>query len=219
MSHIATLRASRVVRLLWQHGCGLGEIEAEETQCADYNETAFRKALRRVRRLTSGPIGESLGEAQRLCSDAGIVLALVKPLPRTALSGAARWLSPRRAVIQLSARHRTDDHLWFSLFHEAAHILLHSKRSIFIDGTKGRTTAADTETEETEANTWASNFLVPVRHWERFVASSRFSDASVRQFAADQGIAPGIVVGRLQHEGQLPWNHLNHLKMRLEWKG
>ena len=32
-----------------------------------------------------------------------------------------------------------------------------------------------------------------------------------------RGIAPGIVVGRLQHEGQLPWNHLNHLKLRLEW--
>ena len=214
--HSPSFESSETALATWLR---LGEIEAEETQCADYNETAFRQALGRVRRLTSMPTRETLAEAQRLCSNAGIVLAFVKPLPKTALSGAAWWLSPRKAVIQLSARHRTDDHLWFSLFHEAAHILLHSKRSIFVDGTKGRTPAADTETDETEANAWASNFLVPARHWERFVVSSRFTDDSVRQFAADQGIAPGIVVGRLQHEGQLPWNHLNHLKMRLEWKG
>ena len=212
--HSPSFESSETALATWLR---LGGIEAEGTQCADYNETAFRQALGRVRQLTSTPSCEPLAEAQRLCSDAGVVLAFVKPLPKTALSGAAWWLSPRRAVIQLSARHRTDDHLWFSLFHEAAHILLHSKRSIFVDGTKGKVTAADTETDETEANEWASNFLVPTRYWERFVASSRFSDDSVRQFAADQGIAPGIVVGRLQHEGHLPWNRLNHLKMRLEW--
>ena len=213
--HSPSFESSETALATWLR---LGEIEAEETQCADYNETAFRQVLGGVRHLTPMLTRETLAEAQRLCSDAGIVLAFVKPLPKTALSGAAWWLSPRKAVIQLSARHMTDDHLWFSLFHEAAHILLHSKRSIFVDGAKGKTTEADSATDETEANEWASNFLVPTRHWEPFVASYRFSDDTVRQFAADQGIAPGIVVGRLQHEGHLPWNRLNHLKMRLEWK-
>ena len=37
-------------------------------------------------------------------------------------------------------------------------------------------------------------------------------------FADEQGIAPGIVVGRLQHEGHLPWRELNGLKVRLQWK-
>ena len=59
----------------------------------------------------------------------------VQPLPKTALSGAAWWLTPKKAVIQLTARHKSDDHLWFSFFHEAAHILLHSKKDDFVDET------------------------------------------------------------------------------------
>ncbi|MBK6514442.1 MAG: hypothetical protein IPG04_10075 [Polyangiaceae bacterium] len=48
------------------------------------------------------------------------------------MSGLARWLHKDQALIQLSLRHKTADHLWFS-FHEAGHILLHGKKTIFID--------------------------------------------------------------------------------------
>lgn len=40
----------------------------------------------------------------------------------------------------------------------------------------------------------------------------------VSLFAEEQGIAPGIVVGMLQHNGFFPWTHLNALKVRLDWK-
>jgi Zn-dependent peptidase ImmA (M78 family) len=39
----------------------------------------------------------------------------------------ARWLTPAKALIQLSFRYQTDDHLWFTLFHEIAHVLRHDK--------------------------------------------------------------------------------------------
>ena len=90
---------------------------------------------------------------------------LVKPLPKAALSGATWWLSPSKAVIQLSARHKTDDHLWFSLVHEAAHILPHSKKNVFVEGMND-----DSADLEAEANEWASNFLVPTHAWERFLS-------------------------------------------------
>jgi hypothetical protein len=38
---------------------------------------------------------------------------------------------------------------------------------------------------------------------------------AVTTFAAELGIAPGIVVGRLQHEGYLERSHLNHMKRKL----
>jgi hypothetical protein len=38
----------------------------------------------------------------------------------------ANRLSPGKALIQLSLRYKTNDHLWFSLFHEAGHVLLHA---------------------------------------------------------------------------------------------
>lgn len=165
-----------------------------------------------MRALTRDGVPQSLNKARRLCNEAGVALSLVKPLPKTRLSGAAWWLSSRRAVIALSARHRTDDHLWFSFFHEAAHLLLHSKRNVFVDGANG----GDDETEA-EANEWAANFLVPRKDWQRFIVEGVFTAARVRQFAEEQGIAPGVLVGRLQSQGILPRNRLNSLKVRLKW--
>jgi HTH-type transcriptional regulator / antitoxin HigA len=34
----------------------------------------------------------------------------------------------------LSFRYKTNDHFWFSLFHELAHLLLHGKKSLFLEG-------------------------------------------------------------------------------------
>lgn len=182
----------------------LGEIEAEGQDCTDYNESRFRKAARDIRELTCEPVGEALEQTAILCNQAGVALALVPPLPKIALSGAAWWLSPRKAVIQLSARHKSDDHLWFSFFHEAAHILLHSKKSIFVDEADG-----DDTDLEAEANEWAANILIPRSAWERFVQSSPRTERAIRAFAEEQGVSPGIVVGMLQHQDLLPWEQLN----------
>lgn len=190
----------------------LGELEAEQIECADYNEARFKQTLARVRTLTATPINATIAQTEDLCKEAGVVLAIVKPLPRTALSGVSRWLTPRKALIQLSARHMSDDHLWFSFFHEAAHLLLHGKKSVFVHEGNGESSES-----EIEANEWASNFLVPRQCWEEFVGSSSFTRADVRRFATEQGIAPGIVVGRLHHEKRLPWSHLRDMKASLSW--
>ena len=199
----------------------LGELEAEKQDCAEYSPKLFRQALLKIRLSTVQGPDAALLAAQRLCNGAGVALARVEPLPGTALSGAAWWPSPQRPVIELSLRHRTDDHLWFSFFHEAAHILLHPKRQIFVEGDSGRSadsqpgTRGPHEGKEEQANEWAADFLVPLRAWRHFVAGFRGSRAEVCQFAESQAIAPGIVVGRLQHEGHLPHTHLNRLKVRV----
>lgn len=194
----------------------LGELEAQRQECGDYSEAQFKRALKKIRGLTQKPIEDALEAAQQLCNEAGVAFVLVKPLPKTALSGAAWWLNPRKAVIQLSGRHKTDDHLWFSLFHEAAHVLLHSKKQVFIDWMKSNKEIADVESE---ANLWASNFLIPHGDWKQLVAAPSYSEMAIRQFAEEQGIAPSIIVGRLQHEGRVSWQTpLNKLKIRMEWK-
>ncbi len=213
--HSSSFKSSDAALATWLR---LGEIEAERQECAEYNKNRFRRTVRTIRDLMREPIDEALQQTAGLCNEAGVALALVQPLPKTALSGAAWWLSPRKAVIQLTARHKSDDHLWFSFFHEAAHILLHNQKSIFVDETN-EVNEEDAETErEKEANEWASNILITKLAWEQFIAISPRSEHMVRAFSDKQGIAPGIVVGMLQHERILPWTHLNHLKVRWDWK-
>ena len=70
---------------------------------------------------------------------------------------------------------------------------------------------------EIEADTFASDFLIPSQFAETlpFVAHTK---AAVTDFAAKIGVAPGIVVGRMQHDKLLPQSYLNGLKVRYEWK-
>lgn len=190
----------------------LGELAADRRTCQEYSETKFRSALKEIRGLTQKAPQEFVPAMQVLSGEAGVALVIIKSLPGTALSGAAWWLSPRKALIQLSLRHMSDDHLWFSFFHEAAHLLLHSKKDIFVETEDGDITGL-----EAEANAWASNFLVPRVRWQAFKDTKPRSKAAVTAFARQQGIAPGIVVGMLQHAGVLPWTHLNGLKRRFRW--
>lgn len=211
--HSRNFKSDRAALAAWLR---LGEIEAEQQECIDYNAARFKRALKEIRGLTRAPVASALDRAQQLCNEAGVALAPVRPFRGTALSGAAWWLNRRKAVIALSARHKTDDHLWFSLFHESAHILLHGKKTVFIDGTQAGGKVADIETE---ADRWTSDFLVPRPQWEQFRIFDSYSESYVGEFAEEQGIAPGIVVGRLQYEGRLPWGtRLNKLKVRLEWE-
>ena len=190
----------------------LAEIDATAQRCPDYDEASFKAALRELRHLTQVEVSEALDRARQLSNNAGVALSFVKPLKKARLSGAAWWLSPRRPVIALSARHKTTDHLWFSLFHEAAHILLHSKRDVFVDEINSAENPL-----EAQANDWATQFLVPQSDWQQFVKAGVYRRMDICRFAEKQKIAPGIIVGRLQHEGFLPWNRLNNLKVRLEW--
>ena len=185
----------------------LGEVRAMREECADYNQFNFRQALKQIRQLTRMPIAKALKEARKLCNRSGVALATIKPLPNTALSGAAWWLSARKAVIQLSARHLIDDQLWFSLFHSKKDVYINvnvnNKKITKLDG---------------EADKWATDFLIPRHDWREFIKSSRFSASIIQQFAEEQGIAPGIIVGRLQYERRIPWkSRLNRLKVRLQW--
>jgi len=207
--HSPTFRSSEQALATWLR---LGEIAAEQQECAVYNEKQFRGALKQIRQLTVEPINIALRKTRLLCNETGVALVVIKSLPKTSLCGAARWLSPTKAIIQLSLRHKSDDQFWFSLFHEAAHLLLHSKKVVFVEGTSDELSDL-----EAEANDWAANFLVPRHSWETFVATRPRSAATVRQFAQTQGIAPGIVVGMLQHANVLPWTHLNGLKARYRW--
>ena len=190
-----------------------GQIAGEQATCSEYDAAAFRAALWEARRLTLLPPAEFQPRLSELCGRCGVVVAFIRELPKSGASGATFWtMGHSRPVLMLSLRYRTDDHLWFTFFHEAAHILLHGKKEVFIEG-------LDSEDErEREANQFSANFLIPQERLRAFLNQpGNVSHDKILRFATELGIAPGIVVGRLQHEGVLPRTHCNSLKRRLEW--
>lgn len=193
----------------------VGERRAADIATEDYQRDAFIEALKEIRALTLVPINEALPEIERKCAAAGVAFVLEKPLPKIRASGVSRWLSPRKALIQQSLRHKSDDHFWFTFFHECAHILLHSRKAIFIDMAKGPGSADPKQ--EAEANVWAADFLVPTAAMRKFVLTFAGTEEEVRSFATKCGIAAGIVVGQLQHNRVIDFSALNNLKVYYQW--
>lgn len=189
-----------------------GLIEAEQRLTAPYDERKFKEVLVQARALTLSDVQTFQHELPSLCAEAGVVMAWVPELTGSRACGATRWVSPSKALVQLSLRYKTTDHLWFTFFHEAAHILLHGKKLVFLEGG-----SLDGRPEEEEANSWAADFLIPRGEWQAFVEEGSFGILEIREFAARVGIEPGIVVGRLQHEGFVPHSFGSTLKVRVRW--
>lgn len=189
----------------------IGELVAEEISCEPFDGKRFREALNAIRSLTTAPASTWISSVVARCAAAGVAFVVVPEIPGAAVSGVAKWLSKDRALIQLSLKYKTDDQFWFSFFHEACHILFHGKRDVFLEN------GHDTESEEErEANAFARDILIPPHHSSRLPYLK--SRATIRAFAGSIGIAPGIVVGRLQHDGLLSPKFCNDLKVKLKWK-
>lgn len=196
-----------------------GEIEAQQLVCSPYNATEFRAVLKKIRALTVQPPAVFQPETIRLCAQVGVAVVFVPELAQLRVCGATRWLTPNKALLQLSLRYKTNDQLWFSFFHEAGHLLLHGKRDIFLEGEDGaKLYDATIQRAEAEADAFATDFLIDKLRYRSFVdRHRRFTKELIRHFAQENGIAPGIVVGRLQHDGRLPYAFCNELKERLTW--
>lgn len=189
-----------------------GELEAQQIACASYDSEHFFRVLDAVRELTPQAPEVFQPQTIRLCAEAGVAIAFVQELSKARVSGAARWLTPNKALIQLNLRYKTDDQLWFTFFHEAGHLLKHGKREIFIDA------GGALDEKEAEANKFAADFLIPPADYRQFLPSTgHYSKAEITAFAAQLKIAPGIVVGRLQHDRKLPLKNCNDLKRSLTW--
>jgi HTH-type transcriptional regulator / antitoxin HigA len=189
-----------------------GELAAQSSPGAPFDREGFRALLPRLRRLTRQDPGQALARMKQLCREVGVVVVLTPEFKGTRLSGAARRLGDRRALIQLSLRHKTDDQLWFSFFHEAGH-LLEGSDTDWIDLKEPDTATSDGEEEI--ADRFARETLIGGEPYERFVASKDFTASAVRALAKAEGISPGIVLGRLQRDGLVPWSNLNDLKKRI----
>jgi HTH-type transcriptional regulator/antitoxin HigA len=187
-----------------------GEREAEGIQVPTFNRALLMASLSELRNLTREETGTFSPRLVELLARCGVVLVFVRHLPGTGVQGATQWLG-QRPVIQLSVRGKWSDIFWFSLFHELGH-LIHHHKGVFINPE-----AKKKGLQEREADKFASDELIPPDRYRGFLKMGSAPTAPhVMAFAQELGIAPGIVVGRLQHDSLLRYSQLNQLRTKLE---
>jgi len=191
-----------------------GERLGRSAETSPFSDAKLRSVLGAIRSLTRLRPEESVPVVKARLADCGVAWVLVAHLPRTGAHGATRWLSPERALVQMSLRYNREDIFWFSLFHALGHLVLHPRRKgIFIeDG------GDSTEAIEIEADEFAGNVLIPRADYAAFVTHGDWrTKGGVMSFARSEYIPPSIVVGRLQHDKLLPHTNLNALRRRFVW--
>ncbi len=84
---------------------------------------------------------------------------------------------------------------------------------MYIEGVQ----ASNDEDAEREADRFAASMLIPAEDWASFVQQGNFTTAAITRFAQRINVAPGIVVGRLEHDRHIRQGQFHSLKVKLAW--
>jgi HTH-type transcriptional regulator/antitoxin HigA len=213
----ARFKSDRYALAAWLRA---GAVLAERIKTKPFDASAVRAALPRIRELTElDPLGFH-DELLELLSSVGIALILLSEFGATRVYGASYWVSPDKAVIQLSGRGRKDDQFWFSLFHEIGHLLSGGiKRETRLELEERRADVEEANPEEVRANAFARETLVSNDVLAEFPKGLPIGEDQLRATAKRIRIAPGILLGRLQREGRLAWKDLSWVKRTITLHG
>lgn len=195
--------------LLWLRR---GELEAELVQTRSWSPERLEERLDRIRQLTRiNHPSRFLPKLRSICAEAGVAVVIVRTPKGCHASGATRLVSADKAMILLSFRHRSDDHFWFTVFHEIGHLLLHGADT-FVDSDE-----TPTDELEQQANDFARQCLIPPEREEEFLRLKAVRNSIIR-FSVSVGIAPGLTVGQMQHRQMIEHSQMNFLKRRWKWE-
>lgn len=172
----------------------LSELRAAELieAAPEYDPARLKAAADLLPKLTiNDDVGRAFAEAQELLLAAGVVLVFVPEISNTRISGVSRWKNGT-PIIAVTIRYKTLDGLWFTILHEIAHVLLHPKRSTFVDD--GFKADDDADEQETAANEFAQDHLIPPTYRAQLVATKTVK--GIISLAEELGISPALVAGQ-----------------------
>ena len=181
------------------------KIMARDIQTEPISIKKLISVIPEIRKMTVMKPEEFCSKLKDCLADCGIALIFLPHLKGSFLQGAT-FLDGKKIVVGLTARGRDADKFWFSLFHELGHIVL---------GHIGQPNGTSDD-DEKDADKWSGDTLIEKKKFDVFRQKGDFSEQSVLGFAKQQGIAPGIIVGRMQIEGMIEYSMLNNLKDKYE---
>ena len=176
-------------------------LEARGIAVAPINIALLEEKMPSIRSMTLQDPEEFCPKIVEALAECGIALVLLPHLPGTGVHGAT-FYDGRKIVCAMTVRGKDADKFWFSLFHELGHVICGH-----LSASRGTT-----DEQEHEADCFARDCLIPADAIQHFESAGRFQEEDVLAFAGKMGVAPGIVVGRLQNDRKLRYDQLSWLK-------
>jgi len=190
----------------------IGEHRSATQKLPEFDKAAFVNALDEIMILVINQPDDFKERLQQICAQCGVAVIYTPCLPKAPISGAT-WWKGKNPIIQLSGRYKTNDSFWFAFFHEAAHILKHGKKEIFLEDLQG---SPMDEAKEVEANQFAQKYLFPKVAFDGLTEIFNISDEDILAYARHYKTHPAIIVGQLQHSGIIAYHEGNHFKVTID---
>lgn len=176
---------------------------AKSLAARPFDPGSLDKCLKQLRRLAAFP--QEARKVPTVLIEHGIRFVVIEPLPGSKIDGAAFWIG-EMPVVALSLRYDRIDWFWFTLCHELSHVRHRDAISVDSDLTgEDREFAAAKSPVERRADNEAASTMIDPEVLESFVrrVAPMYSKQRISQFANRIKIHPGIIVGQLQHRGEI----------------
>lgn len=187
-----------------------GEIQSNKVEYPKFDVVKLKESVKKIRSLASCLFFDKIDEIKEILRECGVSLVFEPHLPNTYVNGVSYKITKDKAIIMISDRGKKDDILWFTLFHEIAHLVLHSKKEVFVDSGEEFKNSI-----EKEADDFSKNILISKVVYDKFVNDNIINEKTILEFSKDNNIIPGILVGRMQKEGIIGYNEFNNLITRI----
>lgn len=177
------------------------KLEALKIDTGKFDPKELEGCIPSIREMTALPPDQFFEDLCGRLAGCGVALVCLPHIGGSFLNGAS-FRDNDRVVMALSLRGKDADKFWFSFFHELYHIL------------RGHINGADgaTSEEKAAADVFARDTLIPPDDFEKLISDMPLTGDQIIEFARSINISPGIVVGRLQKEGCIPFDQFNGLK-------
>ncbi len=133
-----------------------GELQAAELQTNYYSEKKFKIVLSEINSIKTKNPNDLFEKLQIVCLEAGVKVVQTKSLGKSSMNGSARWIN-NTPLIQLTESFKSNDSLKYIFCHEAAHILLHGKKDVFLENIDY---SAKDEQKEREADEFSRKLTI-----------------------------------------------------------
>ena len=165
--------------------------KALEARAPRYNKRRFEEAIDFALTQTRSHSTFFPLVRERFLS-AGVVLVLMPNLPGSKTNGATKRIG-KSVLMMVNDMRLNADTFWFTLMHEAGHII-NNDLGVSFEGGAVREEAADS---------FAKDRLIEPSKYETFVTchKGRFTIECIQEFADSIDRDPGIVLGRLENDG------------------
>jgi HTH-type transcriptional regulator / antitoxin HigA len=186
---------------------------AKGIELGSFSAEKLKGFLPDIRRMTVQDPDEFLPRLKDIFSECGVAFVLLPHLKNSGINGAVKWYAQDHVILAMNDRRCYADTFWFSLFHEIKHVLQQKVKTVFISGDFCEISHIDNALEK-EADVFAQDYLIPPLKYKALAPTRYISDAEIVAFAKEIVIHPGVVAGRLQHDGIIAQNRCSQLKDR-----